>query len=101
MRFDMCRSQYSKAMVRNNATICVSRPMTARCDASANRVRSTMPREQRASCEESVNKRFDSAAIVFAGLCLIVITVEAFLFHAASLTLTDSLTAISSQEISK
>jgi type VI protein secretion system component VasF len=40
-------------------------------------------------------------AVVFAGLCLIVITVEAFLFHAASLSLTDSLTAIGSQEISK
>jgi type VI secretion system protein ImpK len=40
-------------------------------------------------------------AIVFAGLCLIVITVEAYLFHAASLSLTDSLTAIGSQEISK
>ena len=40
-------------------------------------------------------------AIVFAGLCLIVVTVEAYLFHAASLSLTDSLTAIGSQEISK
>jgi hypothetical protein len=45
--------------------------------------------------------RLGGVAIVFAGLCLIVITVEAFLFHAASLSLTDSLTAISSQEISK
>jgi type VI protein secretion system component VasF len=40
-------------------------------------------------------------AIVFAGLCLIVVTVGAYLFHAASLSLTDSLTAIGSQEISK
>src|SRR5580704_12792949 len=40
-------------------------------------------------------------AIVFAGLCLIVVTVEAYLFHAASLSLTDSLTAIGSQEVSK
>lgn len=40
-------------------------------------------------------------AIVFAGLCLIVLIVEAYLFHAASLSLTDSLNAISSQEISK
>jgi type VI protein secretion system component VasF len=40
-------------------------------------------------------------AIVFAGLCLIVVTVEAYLFHAASLSLTDSLTAIGSQEIIK
>jgi type IV/VI secretion system ImpK/VasF family protein len=40
-------------------------------------------------------------AIVFAGLCLIVVTVEAFLFHAASLSLTDSLIAIGSQAISK
>jgi type VI protein secretion system component VasF len=40
-------------------------------------------------------------AIVFAGLCLIVVTVEAYLFHAASLSLTDSLTAVGSQEISK
>jgi len=39
--------------------------------------------------------------IVFAGLCLIVVTVEAYLFHAASISLTDSLTAIGSQEISK
>jgi type IV/VI secretion system ImpK/VasF family protein len=40
-------------------------------------------------------------AIVFIGLCLIVVMVEAYLFHAASLSLTDSLTAIGSQEISK
>ena len=40
-------------------------------------------------------------AIVFAGLCLIVVIVEAYLFHAASLSLTDSLTAIGAQEISK
>ena len=40
-------------------------------------------------------------AIVFVGLCLIVVIVEAYLFHAASLSLTDSLTAIGSQEISK
>ena len=40
-------------------------------------------------------------AIVFAGLCLIVVTVEAYLFHAASISLTDSLTAVASQEISK
>jgi type VI protein secretion system component VasF len=45
--------------------------------------------------------RLGGIAIVFAGLCLIVVTVEAYLFHAASLALTDSLTAISSQEISK
>ena len=45
--------------------------------------------------------RLGGIAIVFAGLCLIVVTVEAFLFHAASLSLTDSLTAIGSQEISK
>ena len=46
-------------------------------------------------------RKIGGVAIVFAGLCLIVMTVEAFLFHAASLSLTDSLTAISSQEISK
>jgi type VI protein secretion system component VasF len=40
-------------------------------------------------------------AVIFAGLCLIVIIVEVYLFHAASLSLTDSLNAISSQEISK
>jgi type VI protein secretion system component VasF len=45
--------------------------------------------------------RLGGIAIVFAGLCLIVLTVEAYLFHAASLSLTDSLTAIASQEISK
>src|ERR1700755_1372462 len=43
--------------------------------------------------------RLGGIAIVFAGLCLIVVTVEAYLFHAASLSLTDSLTAIGSQEI--
>src|SRR5580704_3753783 len=40
-------------------------------------------------------------AIIFLGLCLIVFTVEIYLFRAASLSLTDSLTAIASQEISK
>src|ERR1700676_1694426 len=45
--------------------------------------------------------RLGGIAIVFAGLCLIVVTVEAYLFHAASLSLTDSVTAIGSQEISK
>jgi type IV/VI secretion system ImpK/VasF family protein len=45
--------------------------------------------------------RLGGIAIVFAGLCLIVVTVEAYLFHAASLSLTDSLTAIGAQEISK
>jgi type VI secretion system protein ImpK len=40
-------------------------------------------------------------AIIFFGLCLIVVIVEAYLFHAASLSLTDSLNAIGSQEISK
>jgi hypothetical protein len=45
--------------------------------------------------------RLGGLAIIFVGLCLIVVTVEAYLFHAASLSLTDSLTAIGSQEISK
>ena len=45
--------------------------------------------------------RLGGIAIVFLGLCLIVVTVEAYLFHAASLSLTDSLSAIGSQEISK
>ena len=40
-------------------------------------------------------------AVIFVGLCLIVLTVEIYLFRAASLSLTDSLTAISSQEIPK
>jgi len=40
-------------------------------------------------------------AIIFVGLCLIVLAVEIYLFRDASLSLTDSLTAISSQEISK
>jgi type IV/VI secretion system ImpK/VasF family protein len=40
-------------------------------------------------------------AVVFLGLCLIVLTVEIYLFRAASISLTDSLTAIASQEISK
>jgi len=45
--------------------------------------------------------RLGGVAIVFAGLFLIVVTVEAYLFHAASLSLINSLTAIGSQEISK
>jgi type VI secretion system protein ImpK len=45
--------------------------------------------------------RLGGIAIVFAGLCLIVVTVEAYLFHAASLSLTDSLSAIASQQITK
>jgi type IV/VI secretion system ImpK/VasF family protein len=40
-------------------------------------------------------------ALIFAGLCLIVLAVEIYLFRNASLSLTDSLTAISSQEVSK
>lgn len=40
-------------------------------------------------------------AIIFVGLCLIVLTVETYLFRAASLSLTDSVTAIASQEISQ
>jgi type VI protein secretion system component VasF len=43
--------------------------------------------------------RLGGIAIVFAGLCLIVVMVEVYLFHAASLSLTDSLTAVGSQEI--
>ena len=45
--------------------------------------------------------RLGGIAIVFAGLCLIVLMVEVYLFHAASLSLTDSLTAVGSQEISR
>jgi type VI protein secretion system component VasF len=45
--------------------------------------------------------RLGGIAIVFAGLCLVVVTVEAYLFHAASISLTDSLSAIGSQEITK
>jgi type VI protein secretion system component VasF len=40
-------------------------------------------------------------ALIFGGLCLLVFTVEAYLFRAASLSLTDSLSAISSQELQK
>jgi type VI secretion system protein ImpK len=40
-------------------------------------------------------------AVIFLGLSLIVLTVEIYLFRAASISLTDSMTAISSQEISK
>ena len=40
-------------------------------------------------------------AVIFVGLCLIVLTVQTYLFRAASLSLTDSVTAIASQEISK
>jgi type VI protein secretion system component VasF len=50
---------------------------------------------------EPPTSKLGGIAIVFAGLCLIVVMVEAYLFHAASLSLTASLKAISSQEISK
>jgi type VI protein secretion system component VasF len=40
-------------------------------------------------------------AIICFGLCLIVFSVEIYLFRAASLSLTDSLTAIGTQEIGK
>jgi type VI protein secretion system component VasF len=40
-------------------------------------------------------------AIICLGLCLIVSSVEIYLFRAASLSLTDSLTAIGTQEINK
>src|SRR5271165_7445984 len=45
--------------------------------------------------------RLGGIAIIFAGLCLIVVMVEIYLFHTASLSLTDSLSAVGSQEISK
>jgi type IV/VI secretion system ImpK/VasF family protein len=38
-------------------------------------------------------------AVIFLGLCLTVFTVETYLFRAASLSLTDALAAIASQEI--
>jgi type VI protein secretion system component VasF len=50
---------------------------------------------------EAPASKLGGIAIIFFGLCLIVVIVEAYLFHAASLSLTDSLTAIGSQEISK
>jgi len=40
-------------------------------------------------------------AAIGLGLCLVVFTVEIYLFRAASLSLTDSLTAIATQEITK
>jgi hypothetical protein len=45
--------------------------------------------------------RLGGIAIVFAGLCLLVMVVEIYLFRAASLSLTDSLSAIIGQEITK
>jgi hypothetical protein len=45
--------------------------------------------------------RLVGIAIVFAGLCLLVMVVEIYLFRAASLSLTDSLSAIIGQEITK
>jgi type VI protein secretion system component VasF len=45
--------------------------------------------------------KLGAIALVFVGLCLIVLTVEIYLFRAASLSLTDSVTAVASQEISK
>jgi type VI secretion system protein ImpK len=40
-------------------------------------------------------------ALVFVGLCLIVLTVEIYLFRAASISLTETVNAIASQQISK
>ena len=40
-------------------------------------------------------------AVICLGLCLIVFTVEIYLFRAASLQLTDSLAAIATQEITE
>jgi hypothetical protein len=45
--------------------------------------------------------RLGAIALIFVGLCLIVVAVEIYLFRAASLSLTDALSAISSQEITK
>jgi type IV/VI secretion system ImpK/VasF family protein len=45
--------------------------------------------------------RLGGIAIIFAGLCLLVLIVEIYLFRAASLSLTDSLSAIIGQEITK
>ncbi len=50
---------------------------------------------------EPPTSRLGGIAVVFAGLCLIVVMVEIYLFHTASLSLTDSLSAVGSQEISK
>jgi type VI protein secretion system component VasF len=50
---------------------------------------------------EPPTSRLGGIAIVFAGLCLIVVMVEIYLFRTASLSLTDSLSAVGSQEISK
>jgi type VI secretion system protein ImpK len=45
--------------------------------------------------------RLGGIAIIFGGLCLLVLIVEIYLFRAASLSLTDSLSAIIGQELSK
>jgi type VI secretion system protein ImpK len=45
--------------------------------------------------------RLGGIAIVFVGLCLLVLVVEIYLFRAASLSLTDALSAIIGQEITK
>ena len=45
--------------------------------------------------------RLGAIALIFGGLCLIVMTVEIYLLRAASLSLADSLSAITSQETSK
>jgi type IV/VI secretion system ImpK/VasF family protein len=45
--------------------------------------------------------KLGAIVLLFAGLCLIVFAVEIYLFRAASISLTDSLSAISGQEIGK
>jgi type VI protein secretion system component VasF len=45
--------------------------------------------------------RLGGIAIIFAGLCLLVLIVEVYLFRAASLSLTDSLSSIIGQELTK
>jgi type IV/VI secretion system ImpK/VasF family protein len=45
--------------------------------------------------------RLGGIAVVFIGLCLLVLVVEIYLFQAASLSLTDSLSAIIGQEITR
>jgi type VI protein secretion system component VasF len=50
---------------------------------------------------EAPASKLGGIAIVFVGLCLTVLAVEIYLFRTASLSLTDSLSAIASQESSK
>jgi len=50
---------------------------------------------------QAPTSRLGGIAIVFLGLCILVLVVEIYLFRAASLSLTDALSAITGQELTR